>query len=268
MTDHHNDAAGMPRRGLIIGALATAGLAASGGVAAADPSGRTGSGQLGISPASAVPASGDPFRYTVPTYRTAVPDESIEADRVDHPVAPGIVLTSFDTFGRTGWLRVHVLNADLGDESVGVDLIADKVSGARALSAATDAQHAVAAVNGDYFDITETYAAEGPEIQDGRLRKGTDQPSTVAAVGADRVARLADLVIAGTVTVAGTQRPLTALNSASVPADGISVFTPQWGPGTAPSSRIRARTPNWWSRAARSPPSTAGSPPRPYRMTD
>jgi exopolysaccharide biosynthesis protein/predicted phosphodiesterase len=231
MNDHHNGAAGLTRRGLIVGAVAAAGIAATGGEATASPGRHMGSGQVGTTPTSPVPAPADPLGRTIPTYRTTVPGESVEADRVDRPVAPGIVLTSFDTFGRTGWMRVHVLNADLGNASVSVDLIADKVSDARALSQATDAQHSVAAVNGDYFDITETYTAEGPEIQSGRLRKGTNQPSTVAAIGADRVARLADLVITGSVTVAGTQRPLAALNSATVPTDGIAVFTPQWGSG-------------------------------------
>lgn len=162
-------------------------------------------------------------------YRLAVDGESVVSSRVDHPVAPGIALTSFDVFGRTGWLRAHVLNADLGDSSVSVDLVADKVSDPRPLKGATDGQHAVAAVNGDYFDITETFAAEGPEIQGGQLRKGTDRASTVVAFGADRVARLADLVIAGTVAVVSTAMPLAALNSASTPADGVAVFTPLWG---------------------------------------
>ncbi len=216
MEDHDKNLhGGVTRRGLIVGAVAAAGLATTGQAATAGP------------------AAGDrgPVEHPLPRYQTAVPGESLEVDRLDVPVAPGIVLTTFNTFGRTGWLRVHVLNADLGDASVGVDLVADKVSEARALSGAADAQHAVAAVNGDYFDITETYAAEGPEIQDGRLRKGTNQRSTVAAVGADRVARLADLIITGTVTVAGTARPLAAVNSPSVPADGIDVFTPLWGTG-------------------------------------
>jgi hypothetical protein len=161
MNNGHNGAAGMTRRGLIVGAVA-AGLAANGGIATASPRQENGSGQVGRTSASSVPASKDRFGYTIPKYQTTVPGESVEADRVDCPVAPGIVLTSFDTFGRTGWMRVHVLNADLDDSSVGVDLVADKVSEARALSQAAGAQHAVAAVNGDYFDITETNAAEGP----------------------------------------------------------------------------------------------------------
>jgi predicted phosphodiesterase len=183
-------------------------------------------------PASTVPAWADPPPPSqAPSYQTAVPGESVEADRVDQPVAPGIVRTTFDTFGRTGWTRVHVLSADLRDRSVGVDLVGGKVSEARPLSQAADDQRSVAAVNGDYFNITETNAAIGPEIQNGKLRKGTNQSSTVAGVGADGIARLADLAIKGTVTVAGTERPLAALNSATVPADGIDAFTPQWGPG-------------------------------------
>lgn len=225
---HRNDTAGVTRRGLIAVAVA-AGLAATAGAGTAEAAAPPGT----AAPAGSAPGTGpaEPDGTGVPVYATTVPGESVEADRVDRPVAPGIVLTSFDTFGRTGWLRVHVLNADLGRASVGVDLIADKVSDPRPLSQAADAAHAVAAVNGDYFDITETFAAEGPEIQGGKLRKGTSQHTTVAAVGADRVARLADLVLTGTVTVAGTQRPLAALNSPSVPADSVAAFTPQWGAG-------------------------------------
>ncbi|MEV0407113.1 phosphodiester glycosidase family protein [Actinoallomurus sp. NPDC050550] len=188
-------------------------------------------GVLGA-PAWSVPARAEqPPPVPAPSYQTAVPGESIEADRVDQPVAPGIVRTTFDTFGRTGWTRVHVLSADLRNHSVGVDLVGRKVSEARPLGQAADEQRAVAAVNGDYFDITETNAAIGPEIQGGALRKGTNQPSTVAAIGTDGLARLADLAIQGTATVAGVERPLAALNSASAPADGIDAFTPQWGPG-------------------------------------
>ncbi|MFF0223753.1 phosphodiester glycosidase family protein [Streptomyces sp. NPDC004629] len=230
MNSLDQDTAGLTRRGLIVGAVAAA-LVASGGVATANPGRPGGSRPDGSGGAAPGGSGGGRLDHTVPPYQTAVPGESVEVDRVDRPVAPGIVLTTFSTFGRSGWTRVHVLNADLGDASVGVDLVAGKVSETRTVSAAADAQRAVAAVNGDFFDITETNAAIGPEVRGGRLRKGTNQHSTVVTVGADRVARLADFLIAGTVTVAGTKRSLAALNSAGVPADGIAVFTPQWGPG-------------------------------------
>ncbi|MGI5441100.1 phosphodiester glycosidase family protein [Streptomyces shenzhenensis] len=230
MNSLDHDTAGLTRRGLIVGAVAAT-LVASGGVATANPGRTTGSRPAGSGGAAPTGSAHGSLDHTVPRYRTTVPGESVEVDRVDRPVAPGIVLTTFDTFGRSGWTRVHVLNADLGDASVGVDLVAGKVSETRTVSAAADAQHSVAAVNGDFYDITETNAAIGPEVQSGRLRKGTNQRSTVVTVGADRVARLADFLIAGTVTVAGTKRSLAALNSPGVPADGITVFTPEWGPG-------------------------------------
>lgn len=231
MENQQNNTSGITRRGLIVGAVA-AGIAATAGTATAEASTPAGTAEaVGNTPAFTAPASAGFAEYEPPNYQLAVPGESLVAGRVDHPVAPGIVLTSFDTFGRTGWSRVHVLNADLGGASVGVELIADKVSDPRPLTQAANGVHAVAAVNGDYFDITETFAAEGPEIQDGTLRKGTSAHTTVAAIGADRVARLADLVLAGTVTVAGVPRPLAALNSPSVPADGVAAYTPLWGGG-------------------------------------
>ncbi|MFF4837483.1 phosphodiester glycosidase family protein [Streptomyces sp. NPDC001315] len=218
----------LSRRGILAGAVAAAFTAtATGGVATAAPARPTSTPATDTGEMHGATS----LDYTVPIYQTTVPGESVEVDRVDRPVAPGIVLTSFDTFGRTGWTRVHVLNADLRNTAVGVDLVADKVSETRTPSTAAEAQGAVAAVNGDFYDITQTNAAIGPEIQDGRLRKGTSTAMTVATVGADRVARLADLLIQGTVTVAGTSRPLAALNSASVPMDGLTVYTALWGPG-------------------------------------
>ncbi|GAA5190932.1 phosphodiester glycosidase family protein [Rugosimonospora acidiphila] len=232
MNDHDHNGVRVTRRGLIVGAVAAAGLAATGTAASANPSRQTAAGPQVDPATSPLLASTKTPSFEVPTYQTTIPGESIEADRVDSPVAPGIVLTTFNTFGRTaGWTRVHVLNADLGTASVGVDLLADEVSETWTIAQTANAQKAVGAVNGDYFDITETFAAEGPEIKGGQLRKGTNQSSTVVTVGADRIARLADLLIQGTVTVAGVQRPLAALNSETVPTDGIDVFTPLWGPG-------------------------------------
>ncbi|MFD0502304.1 hypothetical protein ACFQ0G_03665 [Streptomyces chiangmaiensis] len=118
------------------------------------------------------------------------------------------------------------------------------MSDARALTQSTDAQHAVAAVNGDYFNITETNAAEGPEIQHGTLRKGTSQRSTVATIGADRIARLADLMITGTVAVAARSGPSPHSTPPPCPPTP-SRCSPRCGvPVTARSSTTRAPTPN------------------------
>ncbi|MFK0118073.1 phosphodiester glycosidase family protein [Streptomyces sp. NPDC090994] len=218
----------LSRRGLLAGAVAAA-LTATTAAGAADAAPARPAGYPATGTGTRHGADGGAPRPPVPDYRTTVPGESVEVDRVDRPVAPGIVLTRFDTYGRTGWTRVHVLNADLRQATA--DLVAGKVSEKRTPSALAGERGAVAAVNGDFFDITETDAAIGPEIQGGRLRKGSAMATTVATVGADRVARLADLMIEGTVTVAGTARPLAALNSPSPPLDGLTAYTPLWGPG-------------------------------------
>ncbi|GGL12423.1 hypothetical protein Sme01_69430 [Sphaerisporangium melleum] len=165
-----------------------------------------------------------------PGYQTAVPGESVEATRTDRTVAPGIVLTSFDTFGRDGWTRAHVLNADLSGPGVDVGLVGGALTEIAPLSKSADARGAVAAVNGDYYEINNTNAVIGPEVRDGELRKATDQSRTVAAVGEDKVARLASALLEGTVTVAGAAHRVNVLNSPSFPANGVAVFTGQWGP--------------------------------------
>ncbi|QGN34275.1 phosphodiester glycosidase family protein [Microlunatus sp. Gsoil 973] len=208
------------RRGLIAGAVATAGLVATNRYAYGDPS---------DSERAAAPVLTGGTGFERPDYQTTVEGESVEVNRIDLPVAPGIALTTFDTFGRSGWLRVSVLNADLTLPSVDVDLVADKISDPWTLAATADAQRAVAAVNGDYFDITQTNAPIGPEVKNGELRKADIRHATVATVGVDRIARIADLVLDGTITVAGVRCPLAAVNTVALPMDGVAIFTPLWG---------------------------------------
>ncbi|WP_248959064.1 phosphodiester glycosidase family protein [Sphaerisporangium perillae] len=176
-------------------------------------------------------AQADAPRAGRPDYQTTVPGVSVEAGRTDRTVAPGIVLTTFDTFGRDGWTRAHVLNADLSGPGVDVGLVGGRLTETQPLSKAADARSAVAAVNGDYYDINDTNAVIGPEVRDGELRKATSQGRTVAAVGEDKVARLANALLEGTVTVAGTGHPVASLNTAAIPANAVTVFTDQWGPG-------------------------------------
>lgn len=179
------------------------------------------------------------FGFPVPSYQTTVPGESVETFRSDLPVAPGIVLTSFHTFGSSGWLRCHVLNADLSERTVGVDVLSTAVTNQQTVSQAAATRGALAAVNGDYFDITETNAPEGPLLSDGKLEKATDAQTLLPTIGVDRIARFADLMLDGTVTVDGTALPMNDLNTAAVPANGITVFTPEWGSGertTIPAS--------------------------------
>ncbi|MEJ7894177.1 MAG: phosphodiester glycosidase family protein [Solirubrobacteraceae bacterium] len=146
------------------------------------------------------------------------------------PVAPGLELSTFQTYDRDGWIRWHLLTAELAEPGLRADLLANTITGKRILSQHAASAGAVAGINGDYFSINGSEAAIGPEIGGGALRKASSDPRTVAGVGRDEIGRLADLALEATVAVGARSRSVEGLNS-SLPAEGVGVFTPLWGPG-------------------------------------
>jgi len=98
---------------------------------------------------------------------------------------------------------------------------------------------ALAAVNGDFFDIRGSGVPLGPVIRDGQPLKASAEP--VRAVGTDRAGQLRRGLVrlAGAVSVGGTPYPLGCLNCRSL-RPGLTVFTPDWGGATRP---VRARGP-------------------------
>ncbi|MEU7479691.1 phosphodiester glycosidase family protein [Lentzea sp. NPDC042327] len=146
----------------------------------------------------------------------------IETERTTTPVAPGVTLSSFDWYRPGGWTRGDAMTVDLtGGTGVGyVD--AGSVSAARPLSLQTP--RAVAAVNGDFFDIGNSNAPEGVGVRDGRLVKsGHGRAVGIDAAG---VGSVMETFFEGTLN--GVHR-ITQLNSAQIDVDGIGVFTPLWG---------------------------------------
>jgi hypothetical protein len=165
---------------------------------------------------SAVPGeAASPFRYTR-TSRTW----------------PGIVVRTFQARGLGGHVRGEVLDVDLRNPHVAVGLLHPPTVAARQpVSRMADAQHAVAGVNGDFFNISENHpgvpptgAAVGPEIAAGHALKaavpdgqrfGPLPPvgattEEVIGVGGDRTGRMTRLRLTGTISVHG---PLAALPS-------------------------------------------------------
>ncbi|MFD1150944.1 phosphodiester glycosidase family protein [Saccharothrix hoggarensis] len=171
------------------------------------------------------------------------PARRIETARTTRPVAPGVSLDSFDWYepgGAGGWIRGDALTVDLTSGTRVDYLHPGHVSAAEPLSAQANRTRAVAAVNGDFFDINNSNAPLGVGVQDGRTVK-----SPVAghrrAVGLDAagVGRVMEVFFEGSVVRAdGSTIPLAQLNSASVQAGGVGVFDPVWGS----YSRARAVT--------------------------
>ncbi len=160
-----------------------------------------------------------------PATTTAAPSPAyLETDRQTRPVAPGITLTSFDRLDAAGWLRADALSADLGTTTVDY-LYSGAVSRPEPLSGPAGRARAVAAVNGDFFDINNSSAAQGIGIQSGQLIQspvaGHHQAVGVTAQGVGKVVEIFFEGRAGDI-------PLTQFNNLIQPG-GIGLFTPLWG---------------------------------------
>ncbi|MGH3735814.1 MAG: phosphodiester glycosidase family protein, partial [Micromonosporaceae bacterium] len=92
---------------------------------------------------------------------------------------------------------------------------------------------AVAAVNGDFFDINNSDAPLGPAIDDGELVKSPSRTWTEfnQAVGIDAAGagHILQVEFEGTATLPDGPVALTRLNSPDIPAGGIGVYTKLWG---------------------------------------
>ncbi|MFC9125423.1 phosphodiester glycosidase family protein [Streptomyces sp. NPDC057099] len=194
-----------------------------------------------------------------------------EADAVQKRVrvAPGVTYEHFDIQAAKGVTHAHVLKVDLGNPRVQVDLLYPGAVASRApVSRMADAQGAVAGVNGDFFNITETQhpgveatgASVGPAITAGRTLKaavpngqrfGPELPpgtttEDVLGVGTDGRARLDRLALDGSVRASGTRLPLGGLNQYALPVGSVGAFTSEWGS----ASRVRATCGTDTDRAA------------------
>ncbi|WP_407341353.1 phosphodiester glycosidase family protein [Pengzhenrongella phosphoraccumulans] len=161
---------------------------------------------------------------------------SIVTDRSQQSVAPGVTLTSFDRLDARGWLRGDILTADLDGGSTVDYLNPGTVSGREVLSEQAARGHAVAGVNGDFFDINDTGAPLGVGIQrdaDGGAGTLINAPSSgyneAITIGADGLGRLSQLFLAGTADDGESVAQLTNLNSPGVADGGVGLYTPAWG---------------------------------------
>ncbi|SCF10294.1 phosphodiester glycosidase family protein [Micromonospora mirobrigensis] len=157
------------------------------------------------------------------------PASGLQTAKTTRPVAPGLDLTSFDRYDADGWLRADALTADLSG-GLTVDYVnSGAVTRDEPLRAAVDRARAVAAVNGDFFDINNSGAAQGVGIRAGELVQSpiAGHPNAVALDGAG-LGRIIQVGFEGTATLPAGPVGLTQFNN-MVQRDGIGVFTPLWG---------------------------------------
>lgn len=147
-------------------------------------------------------------------------------------IAPGLTLTDFS---RTGPLRGNILTVNLAEPTLKPRYLnSGAVSGTAVLTQQADRVGAVAAVNGDFFDIGATGAPRGVGIDNGSLVQaplsGWNEAVALYAAGQGSRAGLAQIFLQGVVTLPGGQQlTATNLNSPNIAKNGIGIYTPQWG---------------------------------------
>ncbi|MFM9370066.1 phosphodiester glycosidase family protein [Streptomyces sp. Da 82-17] len=167
-------------------------------------------------------------------------------------VASGVEYSSFTVPASHGPARAHLVTVDLADPRVRLDLLhAGAVAARRTVSSMADTAGAVAAVNGDFFNISEaqhpgveaTGAPVGPAVAGGRQLKAAvpdgqrfgpalppgTHTTDVFGVGADGRARMGRLDLDGAVHTAHDRLPLGGLNQYALPVGSVGAFTADWG---------------------------------------
>ncbi|WP_219419968.1 phosphodiester glycosidase family protein [Pseudonocardia nigra] len=159
------------------------------------------------------------------------------------PVAPGVTHREFTTTDAAGQVMGDVVEVALDDPAVRTDLVTAGAVAARAsVAAMANTAGAVAAINGDFFDIGSTSAPAGPAVQSTRPlkaavpqgRRGAPavpgaEMDYVFTVGVDRVARVDRLRLDARVDSPHGTLPVVGLNQHAVPVGGIGIFTRDWG---------------------------------------
>jgi 3',5'-cyclic AMP phosphodiesterase CpdA len=173
----------------------------------------------------------------------------------EYRIAPGLDLVSFSRLEEEGWNNGHVLVADLTETTLSMDVVDSgqvaSVAGPDELArVGTDAQCAVAAVNGTFFDMDRSGAPVHTSMSSQGIRMGTRE-SRPALTVTDGKALIEALAVSGTLTVPrGGPHDICGINRPSLEPDGLGVFTDAWGdmpldrvlaPGDDAPARIAAR---------------------------
>jgi len=174
------------------------------------------------------------------TSKAAAVEPRIETYERTRPVAPGVTLRSFDRYGPdayTGeptWLQADSLTVDLTKGTLPGYLFPGRVAAGEPISVQANRVGAVAAVNGDFFDINFSNAPLGVGIKDGEVIQSPDADPTwhksAAIFTTDGLGRIGEVLFSGALALPdGTTVPLDGINKPTLAADGIEAFTPLWG---------------------------------------
>ncbi|MDQ2982989.1 MAG: phosphodiester glycosidase family protein [Actinomycetota bacterium] len=172
------------------------------------------------------------------------------------PLMPGVTSQREIQFTPHGPVVLHVLTGPRPGGLWGLSpaLSDGSISGREQLTAIerrVSAGATVAGVNGDYFNAGDG-RPQSILMQNGVLHSPANDRRSSLGIGSDGTLHVDRIGFAGIWQGRGQRRPLSGLNQPA-PPDGISLFTPAWGPATpATPSALNAVVPVF-------PPSVPGA---------
>lgn len=145
-------------------------------------------------------------------------------------LAPGLALTDFRRLQPAGWVTGQVMRADLTTPTLALEVLdSGTVTGGATLSEQIEGTGAVAAINGDYFDMNASVAPVGTNVSRGDgIRTASTAPRQAFTMH-DGLAAVQELMAEGTLTVDGVETPIRGINTPGLPTGGIGWYTPAWG---------------------------------------
>ncbi len=160
----------------------------------------------------------------------AAPPAAIETFQRSRPVAPGVTVEQLETLDAKGWQQGNALTIDT-TQGARIDYLGNQdLTTLRPVTEQADDAGAVAAVNGDFFDINNSGAPLGPAIKDGELIKSPSaDPYRAVGFDADGVGRVLEVLFEGTATLPSGSVPLDRLNSPLLQSGEVAAYTSLWG---------------------------------------
>lgn len=151
-------------------------------------------------------------------------------DAQTETIAPGLVMTDFSRLQPSGWVTGHILRADLTTPTLSLDVLdAGAVTGGGTVSDQIAGTGAVAAVNGDYFDMNASVAPVGTNISPSSgLRTAGGAPRQAFTIN-DGMAAVQELMVQGSLSAAGVETALGGVNTPSLKTNAIGWYTAAWG---------------------------------------
>lgn len=145
-------------------------------------------------------------------------------------LAPGLVLTDFRRLQPAGWVTGHVMRADLTTPTLSLDVLdGGTVTGGATLSQQIEGTGAVAAVNGDYFDMNASVAPVGTNISPSAGLRTASGGARHAFTLSDGLGAVQQLMVQGTLTAGDIEAPLGGVNTPGLASGAIGWYTPAWG---------------------------------------